>query len=152
MDLMAKEISPMKNTPPALRRVPPVALALVAPALALAGCSHKPTIVGKWQGTVTQPRGTMNATFQFMPDGKETMGIQGSVGAMPVTMSAAGTYTVSDITLTQTLTSATVNGQAMPMPAAQSQPQSSPFTLDGDHLTLTNSATKQSLTLTRVKE
>ena len=38
------------------------------------------------------------------------------------------------------------------MPAAQSQPQSSPFTLDGDHLTLTNAATKQSLTLTRVKE
>ena len=52
---------------------PHFALALMAPALALAGCSHKPTIVGKWQGTVTQPRGTMNTTFEFMPDGKETM-------------------------------------------------------------------------------
>jgi len=140
----------MKNTPTIWRPAPFLALALLA--AALAGCSHKPTIVGKWQGTVTQRGGTMNTTFEFAPDGKETMGIQGSMGAMSVTMSGTGTYTVSDNTLTQTLTSATVNGQTMALPPAQTHPQSSPFTLDGDHLTLTNPGNKQSLALTRVKE
>ncbi len=132
------------------RLLSPFALSLLA--LAPAGCGHRDTIVGKWQGTVTQPRGTMNTTFEFTPDGKEIIGIQGNMGAMPITMGGAGAYTVSDTTLTQTLTTLTFGGRSMPVPTAQAKPQSNTFTLDGDHLTLTNPGSRQSLTLTRMKE
>lgn len=140
----------MKNTPPALRPVPLLALALLA--FAPAGCGHKDTIVGKWQGTVTQPGGSMNSTFEFTPDGKETISGQANAGGMTMNISAGGTYKVDGANLTQTLTTMTMGNRTMPIPATQVRPQSSPFTLDGDHLTLTNPAGKQSLTLTRIKE
>lgn len=120
--------------------------------LTLAGCSHKATLVGKWQGTATQPNGTMNTTFEFAPDGKETIGIEGNMGNIPITMSGTGTYTANDTTLTQTITAMTIGTRTMPLPADQAAPQSSPFTLDGDHLTLTRPGSRQSLTLTRVKQ
>ncbi len=140
----------MKNTSPVLRPDPRLAFALLAPVLALAGCSHKPTIVGKWQGTVTQPSGTMNSTFEFKPDGKETISGQANAGGMTMNIGASGTYQVDGANLTQTLTTMTMGTRTMPIPTHSSKP--TPFTLDGDHLTMTDPSGKQPMTLTRVKE
>lgn len=129
-----------------------LALSLLLPVLALTGCAPKKTIVGKWQGAVTQPGGTMNTTFAFTQDGKENIALEEKMGAMSLNMSASGTYTVADANLTQNLTSMTFGGKTVPVPANQSHAQTNSFTLDGDHLTLTNPGNKQSLTLTRVKE
>src|SRR5665213_87876 len=64
------------------------AIFLLVSVFALAGCGHKDTLVGKWQGTTTTQQGSaMNTTFEFMPDGKENLGIQGSMGAMTIAMS-----------------------------------------------------------------
>ncbi len=125
-------------------------LALPVMALALAGCAHKDTIVGKWKATITQPGGAVNTTLDFTPDGKETITGQGGSGGMTMTITANGTYTVSGSNLTQNLTTMTMGTRTMPIPPHPAQP--GPFTLDGDHLTLTNPSSNQSLTLTRVKE
>jgi len=126
----------------------PFALSLLA--LAPAGCGHRDTIVGKWQGTVTQPRGTMNSTFEFTQDGKETINTSVSAMGRMLPISISGTYTVDGANLTQTLTTMTVSGQSRPVPAYAVKPGA--FTLDGDHLTLKDPSNKQSYTLTRVKE
>jgi hypothetical protein len=142
----------MKSTTLVPRSVPALTLSLLFSVLVLAGCAPKKTIVGKWQGAVTQRGGTMNTTFEFTPDGKENVGIQGSMSTFSVNMSASGTYTVAGSNLTQTLTSMTFGGRTVPVPAGQAQPQTNGFTLEGDHLTLTNPSSKQSLSLARVKE
>ena len=142
----------MKSTRQFPHSVPALTLSLLFSTLVLAGCASKKSIVGKWQGAVTQRGGTMNTTFEFTPDGKENVGLQGNMGAMAMNMSASGTYTVASGNLTQTLTSMTFGGKTVPIPAGQAQPQTNAFTLDGDHLTLTNPSSKQSLALTRVKE
>ncbi len=138
----------MKSIPPALRPVPLLALALLA--FTPTGCGHKATIVGKWQGTITQPNGTMNSTFEFTADGKETINGQANAGGMTMNIGASGTYKVDGANLTQTLTTMTMGTRTMSIPAHPSSP--APFTLDGDHLTLTNPSGKQPMTLTRVKE
>ena len=69
-----------------------------------------------------------------------------------MTVGGSGTYTVSGDSLTQTITSASIGGMTMPLPADSAKPQTGTFTVDGDHLTLSNPTTRQSLTLTRVKE
>ena len=121
--------------------------------LALAGCAHKPTLVGKWQGTTTSPQGmALASTFDFTPDGKETVSFTTSGGPISLTMGGSGTYTVSSDSLTQNITSMTLGTMTMPPPPGVAKPQTGTFTLDGDHLTLTNPTTHQSLTLTRVKE
>ena len=137
----------MKNMPLSLHPILPVALALTA--FAVAGCAPKPTIVGKWQGTMTQPSGSINTVMEFTPDGKETITGKATAAGVTVDITAAGTYTVDGTNLTQTLTTMTAHGQTMPIPAHPPQP--APFTLDGDHLTLTNPGSNQPLTLTRVK-
>lgn len=143
----------MNGIRPTLHGAYPLVISLLIPMLALTGCGHKNTLVGKWQGTTTSPQGsTMNTTFEFTPDGKENLGIQGSMGAMTIAMSGAGTYTVDGSTLTQNITSFTIGGKTMPVPPNQAKPQAGAFTVDGDHLTLTNPSTKQSVALTRVKE
>ncbi len=138
----------MKKTSLSLR---PASLA-VLPLLAavLAGCAPKPTIVGKWQGTLTQPGGAITSTFEFTQGGKETITSQATGGGTTVDITAGGTYTVSGTSLTQTLTTMTLRGQPMPIPPGQAK--SAPFTLDGDRLTLTSPGTGEPLTLTRVKE
>lgn len=146
--LVMKEMPLMKNTRPALRPIPLLASALLG--LALAGCAHKDTIVGKWQGTITQPNGTMNSTYEFTPDGKETINGQASSAGMTMNIGVSGTYTVNGANLTQTLTTMTLGTRTVPMPAHPSNP--APFTLDGDHLTLTDPSGKQTMTLTRVKQ
>lgn len=138
----------MKTMPPPLRPVPLLALVLLA--LAPAGCGHKATLVGKWQGTITQPNGAMNSTYEFTPDGKETINSQANAGGMTMNVGVSGTYTVNGSNLTQNFTTMTMGARTMPLPAHPAQP--GPFTLDGDHLTLPNPSGKQSLTLTRVKE
>jgi len=138
----------MKNTPAAAHLISLVALTLMS--LAVAGCAHKDTIVGKWQGAVTQSSGTMNSTFDFTPDGKEAIKVVTNVRGMMMNIDVSGTYTVSGTNLTQNMTTMAMSGRSMPIPPHQAQP--GPFTLDGDHLTLTNPGTKEPLTLTRVKE
>lgn len=138
----------MKTLSPALRPVPLFALVLLP--YVLAGCAPKPTIVGKWQGTVTQAGASLNTTMEFTSDGKEKITAQGSGGGGgTVDISATGTYAVSGTDLTQTLTTMTLRGQTLPIPPGQAKHGA--FTLDGDHLTLTNPGSNQSLTLTRVK-
>ena len=126
----------------------PIILSLFLPAALAVGCGHKDTIAGKWQGVSAQGGGA-RAMFEFTPDGKESIQIQGSMGPTPITMAVSGTYAVSGSQLTQTLTTMTMNGKTFPVPAHKAAPQ--PFTLDGDRLTLTSPGTSQTTTLTRVK-
>ena len=137
----------MNNMPPVPRPASLLALALAASVLA--GCAPKPTLVGKWQGVVTQPSGSINTIMEFTPDGKETIAGKASAGGMTADITASGTYTVDGANLTQTLTTMMLRGRTMPIPPHQAN--HGPFTLDGDHLTLTNPGSNQSLTLTRVK-
>ena len=48
----------MKRRPPLL-----ISFALLFLPLAVAGCAHKPTIVGKWQGTTTTQGGAVACTL-----------------------------------------------------------------------------------------
>lgn len=117
----------------------------------LAGCGHhKDTIVGKWQITNHQPAGTVNTTVEFTADGKETITAQGSNGGLPMNGAVSGAYTVSGTNLTQRFTKMTMNGRSRPLPPMKPGPD--PFTLDGDHLTLTDPSSQKPLTLTRVKK
>ena len=133
-----------------------IGITLAAPLLsllALTGCAHKPTLVGKWQATTATPQGgTLASTFTFAEDGKETLTVSAGGGPISITMGGSGTYTVSGDSLTQTMTSMSLGTISMALPPDKSKPQTGPFTLDGDHLTLSNPTTHQSLTLTRVKE
>ena len=142
------EISPMKNILPALRSA--FLLACVLPVWVLAGCGHKATLVGKWQGTITQPNGTMNSLYEFTPDGKETINAQANAGGITMNIAVSGIYKVDGANLTQTFTTMTLGSRTIPAPVHSSQP--APFTLNGDHLTLTDPSGKHSQTLTRVKE
>jgi len=143
----------MNPTRAALSRLPLSGLALLVLPLALTGC-HKDTIVGKWQGTTTQKGQTAKMTFDFTKDGKETVAMEATGGPISMTFGMGGTYTVSGSSLTQNITSATIMGITIPMPADKAKPQTGTFTLDGDHLTLSDPTGKQTqaLTLTRVKE
>lgn len=139
----------MTNTPPP-RPGPSAAPALTVLALlalTVAGCAPKPTLVGKWQGTVTQPSRTMNTLFEFTPDNKETVTV--TAAGVPASVIIHGTYKVDGANLTQAFTTMTMGSRTAPAPATPSSPR--PFTLDGDHLTLSDPTGKQSLTLTRVK-
>ncbi len=125
---------------------------LLTPLLLLTGC-HKDTVVGKWQGTAPGPGAASVAiTYNFAEDGKETVGIQTQGGPVTFTVNGTGTYKVDGANLTQTITSMTMGTQTFNLPPGKSQPHTSPFKLDGDKLTLTNSQSGQTMTLTRMKE
>ena len=127
---------------------------MIAPVLmlVLTGC-HKDTVVGKWQGTSPGP-GTASVamTYNFTEDGKETVNVQTQGGPVTFTINGSGTYKVDGANLTQTITSMTMGSQTFNLPPSKAQPQTAPFTLDGDKLTLTNPQSKQIMTLTRAKE
>ena len=128
-------------------------LAALLSLLTLAGCAHKPTIVGKWQGNTTTPQGgALASTFTFTEDGKETLSVAASGGPISITMGGSGTYTVSGDSLTQNITSMSMGAMNVTLPPDKAKPQTGTFTVDADHLTLNNPTTHQSLTLTRVKE
>jgi len=78
-----------------------VAMALII-MLLLAGCAHKNSVVGTWNGTQTLPSGiTLRQTWQFTADGKNTTSIL--VGGGPEngkTFGSTGTYTVNGSTMT----------------------------------------------------
>lgn len=120
--------------------------------LLLTGC-HKDTLVGKWSGTAPGPGGTpIVMTYNFTQDNKETVGIQTQGGPVSLTVNIAGTYKVDRANLTQTITAMTMNTQTFKLPPDKAKSVTGPFTLDGDKLTLTNSQSGQTVTLTRVKE
>ncbi len=125
---------------------------LLTPLLLLTGC-HKDTVVGKWSGTAPGPGGAGFAmTYNFTQDGKETVDIGTQGGPAAFTMNVAGTYKVDGANLTQTISSMTMGSRTFNLPPGKTQPHTAPFTLSGDKLTLTNPQSKQSMTLTRVKE
>ena len=136
-----------------MRSLTPIRAAIVTcTLLALAGCAHKPTLVGKWQGSTTTPQGgALSSTFEFTQDGKETISFQASGGPIAITMGGSGTYTTDGSNLTQNITSMSMGSMTIPVSPDKAQPQTSSYTLDGDHLTLTSPTSKQSLTLTRGK-
>ena len=135
----------MNSTRPAL------VLALLASALAPAGCGQKATLVGKWQGTIPQRGAALSSAYEFTPDGKETITISGPPGAAgrAISVVVSGTYQADGADLTQTLTTMTMGGRSGPTPAHSSRP--APYTLDGDQLTVMDPTGKQPMTLTRVK-
>ena len=112
----------MKNTRPA------VLVALLTSAFVQVGCAPKPTIVGKWQGTMTQPGGAVNTTMEFTPDGKETISAQAPVAGTPMDIGVSGTYKVDGTNLTQTLTTMTMRGRTMPIPPTRPVPRRSHWT------------------------
>lgn len=125
---------------------------LLAPVLLLTGC-HKDTVVGKWSGTAPGPGGAGFAmTYNFTEDGKETVDIGTQGGPAAFSMNIGGTYKVDGANLTQTITSMTFGSRTISLPPGKSQPHTGPFKLDGDKMTLTNSQSGQTMTLTRVKE
>jgi len=124
--------------------------------IALTGCGHKPSIVGKWQGIVTWQDGTTNTTFDFTQDGKETINCLATRGSKSLSWSLSGTYTVNGNSLdgnslTQTITTGMMDGISVPIPPDQARPQTVKFTLDGDQLTLPASTSHKAVTLTQVK-
>lgn len=73
------------------------ATALLSMALLGAGCKKGPTLVGKWNGTVSSPTGqSATATYEFKPEGGFTQVIpQG-----PATMTITGDYRIEKDDLT----------------------------------------------------
>lgn len=125
-----------------------LAAGLLAGAL-LAGCAHKPTLVGTWSGTTTTSQGsTLKTQIQFAEDGKETMTLSASGGPIPAPMSGSGngTYTVDGSKLTQNIASFTMAGRTIPIPQSVTQ-----YKLDGDTLTLTKMGSPTPVVLTREK-
>ena len=133
-----------------------LALLLLFVSLALIGCGHKPNIVGKWQGTISRQGETINATFDFGRDGKETIDCLAKRGLHSLSYSESGTYMVNGNSLdgnslTQTITTGMMDGISVPIPPDQARPQTVKFTLDGDQLTLPASTSHKAVTLTQVK-
>lgn len=127
---------------------------LLAPTLMLllTGC-HKDTVVGKWSGSTPGPSGApVTLTYNFAEDGKETVDIQTKGGPVSIALNVAGTYKVDGANLTQTITSMTMGTKTFNLPSDKAKPQTEPFKLDGDKMTLTNSQSGQPISLTRVKE
>lgn len=126
-----------------LRRVLPLTLPLL-----IAGCGAKNPLVGKWTGNVSARGMSVPVTMQFTDDGKETQSLQ----LMGQTMTSQGTYTAKDGTITQTLTSSTVNGRALPTPAGSAgRSQTAQYKVEGDTLTVTPTSGGPQVVLTRQK-
>lgn len=98
-----------------------LALLLLFVSLALIGCGHKPNIVGKWQGTISRQGETINATFDFGRDGKETIDCLAKRGLHSLSYSESGTYMVSGNSLdgyrlTQNITTFVTGSFTVPAP------------------------------------
>lgn len=116
------------------------------------GCA-KPTVVGKWQGTVPIPgQGTaVPATVDYKADGTMEQVMTTPVGPITVT----GTYKVDGDTLTTTGKDIKLNGNALPPMLAARVPasamtNSATFKLDGDNLNMSSGG--KDIAFTRVKE
>ncbi len=129
----------------------------IAPALVLlvlaAGCGAKKSVVGKWSGTASIPgqAGSAAAVYEFKADGTETIALTVPTPAGMAAITTVGTYTLKDDTLTQTFTSAMLNGKAIPVPPTSSAPLQSKLKLNGDTLTLSPVNNPAQIVLTRVK-
>jgi hypothetical protein len=78
----------------------------------IAGCTHAPSIVGKWNGTL----GAQAPTYEFKDD--KTMKMDTQIGQ--VKASVDGTYETTDKEITIHLTGAKVGGKSLPItPAGQ---------------------------------
>lgn len=130
-----------------------------APALALlfltvaAGCGAKKSVTGKWSGTASIPGqgGSAAAVYEFKADGTEMIALTVPTPIGKAAITTVGTYAVKDDTLTQTFTSAALNGKPIPVPPASSAPLQSKFKLNGDTLTLSPVNNPTQIVLTRVK-
>lgn len=136
------------------RRAAPALVLLLL--IAAAGCGAKKSVVGKWSGTASIPGqagvgGSTAAVYEFKADGTETIGLTVPTPIGKAAITTVGTYAVKDDTLTQTFTSAALNGKTIPVPPASSAPLQSKFKLNGDTLTLSPVNNPTQIVLTRVK-
>jgi hypothetical protein len=115
-----------------------VALCIVTALPLVTGCEKPNPIVGKWQLSQNVGGTAMAFTREFKADGTEIM-----TGPSPGAMNAEMTYTASGNTLTETVTSMTMDGKTIKtdpsqMPANAPKYVTESFTLDGDKLTISN--------------
>ena len=125
---------------------------LLAGAALTAGCAHKPTVVGTWSGTQTSSQGlAVKQTWTFNADGSSSFSMQALSGPMAGTpLSAVGTYTVTDTTLTNSINS--MSEGARTKTVAAPKPEAFQYTLNGDTLNLTEPTMSSPLVLTRVSQ
>lgn len=149
-------------------------LALMLLLLLLVGCSHHPTLVGKWSGTGPMTASGLGSdpatmTYEFGSDGVVTFSAKATNGKSSVLgnsfallftgdvaeIHAAGTYTVKDDVVTITLTQWTLldaKGQPPSItPEIKKEPRLNRFKVSGDTLTLDALDGAPPLRLTRRK-
>jgi hypothetical protein len=115
----------------------------------LAGCAHQDPLVGAWAGTQTSPRGIpLQETWTFTADSRLTTTMQASGGVLAGrTLTAVGTYTAADGTMTQTIDSMSEPGRTRTI--ANPVASTYQYTLNGDTLTITLPGIPAPLVLTR---
>jgi hypothetical protein len=122
------------------------------------GCAHKtplpPTpvspLVGIWQGKALTPHGTtVQSTFSFTPDGRETMALQLHTNGHTLSIGSTGTYTATSTQLTQTITEATMNGKAIALSPHAPRTETDQYTLHGDTLIVTKPGSPSPFVMTR---
>src|SRR6185436_20454300 len=86
-------------------------LLLVALQVLLGGCA-KPTVVGKWTGTVDLFGQKMPAVMEFKKDGTLTQNLKSSIGEA----AASGTYTVDGKHLAMYLQKVSALGKTINLP------------------------------------
>ena len=104
----------------------------------VSGCAKSNPLVGKWQNTQTVMGMTITMTREFRADGTEIM-----TSPIPGTGDSQMKYTVDGNTITEQVTSMTIGGQTIqaPPPSAGSKAgMQETFAINGDTLTLTNTA------------
>lgn len=128
-----------------LSRAVPTALLIPAIVLTL-GC-QKPTLVGKWKGTVDARGGAVEATTEFTKDEKMTISL-----TQPMAMTMSGTYKVSGSNFEMHLTDMTAMGRSMKIPANLSgqMNRTGTWKVEGDTLSLI--AGGKTETFSRIKE
>ena len=122
-------------------------LLVLSVVILLAGCAHKPSIVGKWQGNQSTQFALI---IEFKSDGTQINSVSSPLGQIVET----GTYQADGKRLTETLGRVTVNG--IPVPLSASHPPGAgdgTYTLESDTLTITEdnqAASGKSYTLHRM--
>lgn len=121
--------------------------ALLIPAIVLTVGCQKPSIVGKWKGTVDARGRATEATTEFSKDEKLTISV-----TAPVALTMTGTYKVTGSNFEMHLTDMNAMGRSMKIPASQNalMNRTGTWKVEGDSLSLiAGGKTEQ---FTRVKE
>lgn len=122
-------------------------VALLIPAIALTVGCQKPTIVGKWKGTVNARGSAVETTTEFTKDEKMSINL-----TSPVAVTMTGTYKVNGNNFEMHMTDMTAMGRSMKIPAAQAgqMNRTGTWKVEGDKLSLISGGVTE--VFTRVKE